>query len=1239
MGSALRLGRRRPVKGYAERIEPRVIAGWAFDQNRRPVRLEVQIKQERFELKPTWSERADVAAEHGQDFLYCGFSCEPSPLLIGALKAAIETGQAVRILANDVELKSPKFLGMPSAARALSGGASSYADPDGDLLRPADVLAQLAPKGATDALVVKGAPATDADTLAAAALTAAFDRFVMLVRQQCELGAYERAIALLDSPECLEHVPSPNLEVTLLRLTALIATRQWSAVDPEQVIAAFLWDFHASQLDGRPAQRGGSVESILLELYRHLATCLAADDLGDAHAKGILTSLALPLAHWTHRLTQNAYLALDFLELLDPGARTVSPRERLFAVRLYRSTGRNAKALALLAEHRAEQDDAWYLWHELGVLLRLHIHDNAGLSRSQAGAAIAAFTRAERLNPQQALSRREGWGLLRECFDNLVSVSRRLVDSGDLREGIRRRQEGLSKLVELSCELQGFHPGVSDPLRDSWVALGHRKILLWGSRDLYQCHYYRVREKIDQAGALGLETDYLDLSELPFVDWRRRLMGASLLYACRVPVTMTELQVFAYAKSLGIPIIYDIDDLIFDPELFPPPLETYAGTIDRALHQHLSLDNPFFGTAFGFADHCSVSTQPLADEVKRYLRPEADVSVLPNLLSEEVFERARKSARKKRANRPGQEIRLFYGSATKAHKLAFYDLFLPAALELLRAYPALKLYLVGYFDNLPSAFVAAGRIQLLDPTPDYLSYLDLVQGADINVAVLEPSRVTDAKSEIKWLEAAAFGIPSVVSPTAAYRQALVEGETVLFAETVEDWQRQLERLIQDRDLRTRIGRAARDAAFARFSPAVGERQLGKILKPYLPAKKARAKKRILLVNVYFAPQSIGGATRVMETQVRGLMEHYADEYEVFVLTTQADHDPARPYHVDQYWYEGVLVTRLEVPSRDWATHEDGKIQAFCEEFFRSYEFDLIHLHSIQMLTASVAVAALACNIPYVVTLHDAWWLSPYLFLVDESGALVDHTDPMSGGVSRPKGDSAHQRLTRAGVLQRLLKSAAAVLAVSETFAALYREAGVSNVRVHENVSEPLKAVETAPRTDDRIVLGYVGGISRHKGYHLLRDAITEGDFPQFRLLVVDHALNPGESYATHWGRTEVCFIPKVEQSRVAELYAQIDVLIAPSIWPESYGLVTREALKAGLWVIASNRGAIGDCIEDDVSGNLFEPSDAQSFQRVLLRLPQALAGRRPPRLLVPELRGNARDPYVCSLVDVYRESH
>ncbi len=78
------------------------------------------------------------------------------------------------------------------------------------------------------------------------------------------------------------------------------------------------------------------------------------------------------------------------------------------------------------------------------------------------------------------------------------------------------------------------------------------------------------------------------------------------------------------------------------------------------------------------------------------------------------------------------------------------------------------------------------------------------------------------------------------------------------------------------------------------------------------------------------------------------------------------------------------------------------------------------------------------------------------------------------------------------------------------------------------------------------------------------------------MTVVDHAHDGDYLREEVWGTTPVRIIGRVAQERICDLYADLDVLLAPSLWPESFGLVTREARTAGLWVVASDRGAIGE---------------------------------------------------------------
>ena len=93
-----------------------------------------------------------------------------------------------------------------------------------------------------------------------------------------------------------------------------------------------------------------------------------------------------------------------------------------------------------------------------------------------------------------------------------------------------------------------------------------------------------------------------------------------------------------------------------------------------------------------------------------------------------------------------------------------------------------------------------------------------------------------------------------------------------------------------------------------------------------------------------------------------------------------------------------------------------------------------------------------------------------------------------------------------------------------------------------------------------------------------------------------------EGYELEWQGTPVHVVPPVPMAEMAAFYAGQDVLLAPSIWPESYGLVTREALSAGLWVVAAEIGALAEPIQHGLNGHRLPPGDPEALSQVLRHL-------------------------------------
>ena len=104
------------------------------------------------------------------------------------------------------------------------------------------------------------------------------------------------------------------------------------------------------------------------------------------------------------------------------------------------------------------------------------------------------------------------------------------------------------------------------------------------------------------------------------------------------------------------------------------------------------------------------------------------------------------------------------------------------------------------------------------------------------------------------------------------------------------------------------------------------------------------------------------------------------------------------------------------------------------------------------------------------------------------------------------------------------------------------------------------------------------------------------------LTVIDHAKDEGYLHEEIWGATPVRLIGPLAQADMPEFYARQHVLLAPSLWPESFGLVTREALISGLWVVASDRGAIAEDVTPGINGFVVDVSSPEALTLALAQI-------------------------------------
>ena len=74
----------------------------------------------------------------------------------------------------------------------------------------------------------------------------------------------------------------------------------------------------------------------------------------------------------------------------------------------------------------------------------------------------------------------------------------------------------------------------------------------------------------------------------------------------------------------------------------------------------------------------------------------------------------------------------------------------------------------------------------------------------------------------------------------------------------------------------------------------------------------------------------------------------------------------------------------------------------------------------------------------------------------------------------------------------------------------------------------------------------------------------------------------------------------IEPNSLSEFYMNIDILVFPSIYPESFGMVTAEAMSNGVMPITSGVGGAIEVVTHGVDGLLMDPGNSADLYRKLL---------------------------------------
>ncbi len=334
-------------------------------------------------------------------------------------------------------------------------------------------------------------------------------------------------------------------------------------------------------------------------------------------------------------------------------------------------------------------------------------------------------------------------------------------------------------------------------------------------------------------------------------------------------------------------------------------------------------------------------------------------------------------------------------------------------------------------------------------------------------------------------------------------------------------------------------------------------------------------------------------------------------------------------------------------------HHNAENEAHFRAFVAEVQPDLIHFQHCIGLSTSMLAAARELRIPHLMTLHDYWFICPQVQLLDRQGQMcggplkglncrrcawwpmestllkkrsfqlaeqVLHRLPLqlAERAARPLTDYVLRHpeenagllplIERAWVIKQLLLEVPLLLSPSQFLRQMYADYGIPSARLRvlplgldKRPWQP--AVPHTPRTGP-LRLGYIGTLMAHKGVHVLLEGLRQLPTDQVELQIYGYG-EPGASYVARLeaeAGPNVHFVGRYENHRLPQLLAELDAIVIPSVWHETFSIVAREALLSGVPVIASDVGALPELITANKNGLLFPVGDSAAFAAVVRRL-------------------------------------
>lgn len=325
---------------------------------------------------------------------------------------------------------------------------------------------------------------------------------------------------------------------------------------------------------------------------------------------------------------------------------------------------------------------------------------------------------------------------------------------------------------------------------------------------------YRCDHVVEQLSEIGVVSSSYEINR---VNFESCIMAHEVMVLHRVLFTPQRAILIRSAQKKGKVFIFDTDDLVFNLEkvdsikkLPVVQFEFMKGEFER--QQKMLM----------LCDYAIGSTLKMKEELELFLPGRCFVH--ENMISDFEFGLATNFSKKKLARK---DFVIGYASGTRTHDDDFLVVE-DVLLKILKKHPHVKFRIIGHL-KLSKKFKSVESQLERKKLVSWKKLPELLSGFDINLAPLEELELNEAKSDLKFFEAACVSVPTVATDIGAFSVHIEDGKTGFLVKNEKEWFEKLEQLVLDRDLRQKIGGNAQESVRKKRNALEGAKSFQKIL--------------------------------------------------------------------------------------------------------------------------------------------------------------------------------------------------------------------------------------------------------------------------------------------------------------------------------------------------------------------------------------------------------------------------